>query len=215
MKKAFLFLNGEPPAAQELSAVCAQCAAQNAAVYCTDGAYRYLRGVLSPDVVLGDFDSLSRDEVTGCEVLAYAPEKDYTDGFLAMRVLHERGFDCVDVYGAYGGRVDMAESNYFMLAYATRVGMKARFCGEMYTYLTGETFTADVKKGNTVSVVPFTDSVHILYTEGLKYALRDYTMYKYASVASPDYVMGVSNEGSGGQITVAIDAGLALVYIQQ
>lgn len=215
MKKGILFLNGVPPRENILRTAVAERAA-GAIVYCTDGAYRYVAPHCLPDVVLGDFDSLPRGEVDGTvKVLSYPPEKDYTDGFLAVKIMIEQGFTHIDIYGAYGGRPDMAESNYALLALCKQKNVAACFCGDMHTYLVGEPFTATVKKGATFSVVPFTDSVHIQYTKGLKYALHDYTMYKLRDLDSHHYVMGVSNEGLGGEAQLAVDAGLALVYIEQ
>ena len=217
MKKGILFLNGEPPAKDELRAVAKAHSGDPAlAVYCTDGAYRYVRGTIVPDTVLGDFDSMPRKEAVGvCEILEYPPEKDYTDGFLAVKIMIERGFTEIDIFGAYGGRPDMSESNFGLLALAHKAGVRARFCGKMQTYLVGDVFSAEIRKGATVSVVPFSDMVHIVYTKGLKYALRDYVMYKYADVDTPEYIMGVSNEALGGRAEVAIDTGLALIFVQQ
>ncbi len=217
MKKGILFLNGEPPAAMHLQAV--QKAKQADAalgVYCTDGAYRYVSPYLLPDTVLGDFDSLPLSAVhPSCEKAVYPADKDYTDGFLAVKVMLSRGYDHIDIYGAYGGRPDMAQSNFALLALARAHGIRARFCGDMQTYLIGETFTLPVRRGATVSLVPFTDTVHIVYTKGLKYALHDHTMRAYADLDAPDYIMGVSNEGCGTEAEVRIDKGLALLFVQQ
>ncbi|MDE6397897.1 MAG: thiamine diphosphokinase, partial [Clostridiales bacterium] len=213
MKKGYLFLNGEPPEKDELRAVAnARTADRSLAVYCTDGAYRYLRGALMPDTVLGDFDSMPCEEASGvCEILAYPPEKDYTDGFLAVKIMAERGYRAIDISGAYGGRPDMAESNFGLLALAHKAGVRARFCGNMQTYLVSGVFATELAKGATFSMVPFSDMAHIVYTKGLKYSLHDYAMYKYADIDAPDYVMGVSNEALGGRAEVAIHEGLALI----
>ncbi|MDE7396038.1 MAG: thiamine diphosphokinase [Clostridiales bacterium] len=213
MKKAVLFLNGKPPQRSEIDAVFADPSV--VLVFCTDGAYSYLLPHL-PDTVVGDFDSVSRSRIrSGVEIISFGVEKDYTDGYLAMKILLERGYTDIDVYGAYGGRPDMQESNYTLLALALKKGARARFCGKQTAFLCNDSLSCTLKKGARFSLVPFTDTVHIVYTKGLKYALTDYTMHKFDDVDSPDYVMGVSNEATGTEdVQVAVSEGIALVFAE-
>lgn len=214
MKKAVLFLNGKPPQRSEIEAVFADPSVL--LVFCTDGAYTYLLPHL-PDAVVGDFDSVARARIqSGVEIISFGAEKDFTDGYLAMKILLERGYTDIDVYGAYGGRPDMQESNYTLLALALKKGARARLCGKQNTYLCNGEITLSLAKGATFSLVPFTDTVHIVYTKGLKYALTDYTMRKFETVDAPDYVMGVSNEATGEEdVRVAVSDGVALVFAEE
>ena len=212
MKKAVLFLNGKPPQRSEMNAVFADPSVQ--LVFCTDGAYNYLLPHL-PDAVVGDFDSLSRARIqSGVEIISFGAEKDYTDGFLAMKILLERGYTDIDVYGAYGGRPDMQESNYTLLALAHKKGARARLCGRQTAFLCDGDCTLSLKAGARFSLVPFTDTVHIVYTKGLKYALSDYTMHKYDGVDAPDYIMGVSNEATGEDVQLRVSSGIALLFAE-
>lgn len=215
--KGALFLNGEPPTAEALKKVLSERKNGSvSAVYCTDGAYSYVKDVFLPDVVVGDFDSLNRDEVGDCvECVSFPTDKNFTDGYLAIKIMAERGFAEIDIFGGYGGRPDMAESNYLLLVLAEQCGVRARLCGVLNAYLVSGYFSLRLKKGALFSVVPFTDSVHILYMKGLKYALSDYTMSKTAWVAKDDYVMGVSNASVGESVELAVDGGTALVFVQE
>ena len=65
---------------------------------------------LSPDLVLGDMDSLDDPVRLGkykseC-VIRYPPEKDYTDTELAVALLREKGCDEIWLAGGGGGRTD-------------------------------------------------------------------------------------------------------------
>lgn len=215
LKKGILFLNGEPPRNEYLYDVRDLINGDaEVGVYCTDGAYSYVSKFFVPTAVIGDFDSQDISVIDkNCEKITYNAEKDHTDGFLAVKVMAERGVECIDIYGAYGGRPDMTESNYIILALARKLGVKARFCGDCQTYLVGESFITEVKKGSTVSVVPYTDSAHILYMKGLKYELNDYTLTKLDTVDKPDYIMGVSNQSIDDKVEIAVTSGLALVFI--
>lgn len=212
--KGLLFLNGTPPLKTEIEKAVAEN--KDSKIYCTDGAYTYLSNVCLPNTVVGDFDSVAREEINcKCEIITFNADKDFTDGFLAIKIMAERGFTDIDIYGAYGGRPDMVQSNYDILSFALKRNIKARFVGEMNTYLVKGHLKKTVKKGATVSVVPFTDSVHILYTKGLKYALSDYNMFKFDSVCSPGYIMGVSNVSADENIEISVDKGIATVFIQE
>ena len=212
MKKAALFLNGKPPQRSEINAVFADPSVL--LVFCTDGAYNYLLPH-RPDTVVGDFDSISRSRIhSGVEIVSFGAEKDYTDGYLAMKILLERGYTDIDVYGAYGGRPDMQESNYTLLALAHKKGARARLCGTQTAFLCDGYCALSLKKGARFSLVPFTDSVHIVYTKGLKYALADYTMHKYDSIDAPDYIMGVSNEAACEEVQFQVSSGIALVFAE-
>ena len=216
MKKCLLFLNGEPPGSAMLANLKKE-SGKGIDVFCTDGAYRYLSEYIVPDVLIADFDTLTREEVDSdkTEILSFGAEKDYTDGFLAIKIIVERGYTDVDIYGAYGGRPDMAESNYFILAYALRKGVRAKFCGNMQTSMCTGTFCEVLPKGSLVSVVPFSDELHILYTKGLKYALTDYTMKKIDGIDAPEYIMGVSNESTEDRVEIAFTEGVALVFVKE
>ena len=218
MKKCLLFLNGDPPDDNTLNKIANdRSAGVSGDIYCTDGAYRYLSRYVLPDVLIADFDTLRREEADPekMEIISFGAEKDFTDGFLAIVKIAERGYTEVDIFGAYGGRPDMAESNYFLLVYALSKGVKARFCGETHTYLCTDFFSVNLPKGSTVSVVPFSDELHILYTKGLKYALADYTMKKIEGVDAQGYVMGVSNESTEDRVEIAFGKGYALVFVKE
>ena len=63
-----------------------------------------------------------------------------------------------------------------------------------------------VKKGATVSLVPFFETSHILITEGLKYPMREVTLGR-------EHVLGISNEATSERIKFECKGEL-LVFIQ-
>lgn len=58
MKKAVIFLNGDPPRKSEIK--CEELT--DSLKICADGAYRYVKKICVPDVVLGDFDSIAAEK---------------------------------------------------------------------------------------------------------------------------------------------------------
>lgn len=201
--KAIIFLNGDPPSDGEI----ARAAASGALTVCADGAYGYLRGKLRPDVIIGDFDSLDREPAEeGIEVVRYPAEKDFSDGDLCVRYVAERASE-VDIYGAFGGRADMAYANISLLYYLFTRGVKGRLLGGG-TSVTLEKgcFSLRVGVGATVSLEPLLAKAHILQSKGLKYPPDGLTLDRL-------YAQGVSNEAVEEEISVTTENEL-LVFIR-
>ncbi len=205
MKKAIIFLNGDPPTPSEYESM---DLAKPSVIICADGAYRYLKGVITPDIVMGDFDSMDMGEITcECEVVRFPVEKDFTDGHIVVEKAIELGARDITVYGAFGGRPDHEYSNLSLLYLAKQKGASARLVGSGFTVtLESGRIEKRAKTGVTVSIVPFLASAHILQTEGLKYPMRNVTLDRM-------HILGISNVATAETITLTAD-GEVLVFIQ-
>ena len=69
-----------------------------------------------PDLLIGDFDSLSAARLAecreaGCEILTLHAAKDLTDGEFLLQTLYERGWRRFLILGALGGRIDQMLAN--------------------------------------------------------------------------------------------------------
>lgn len=202
--KAAVFLNGE------FDLDPADTASGADITVCADGAYDYLRGKLVPDVILGDFDSVTkRDFPSSSEIRTFQPEKDYTDGDLAIECAIEKGADEIDVYGAFGGaRPDHAYANLSLLYLGKKGGAKVRLLSKKWV-VTLENGFAELatKRGGYVSLVPFFGSSHILSTKGLKYPAHDVKLNREQS-------LGISNEADGERAEVTV-VGETLVFVER
>ena len=84
------------------------------------GAFYLLKQGLPLDLAVGDFDSVSdeellRIEASAKEVIQAQPEKDDTDLELAVLACLERYPDAyLTIFGAFGGRLDHALANIFL-----------------------------------------------------------------------------------------------------
>lgn len=85
------------------------------------GTLRLLNMGVTPLVAIGDFDSLSADELKRVktaigDIRQAIPEKDETDTELAVTVaLKEYQYDRLDIYGATGGRLDHFLANLWLV----------------------------------------------------------------------------------------------------
>ena len=76
-------------------------------IICADRGLKHARELgLTPDLIVGDFDSLGYSPDAECEILSFKPEKDDTDLMIALKQALKRGFKSIDIYAALGGRLD-------------------------------------------------------------------------------------------------------------
>ena len=111
-KKAFIYTGGtvfdeyviEKPEATDL-------------IICADAGYLTAQRLgISPDVMLGDFDTLGEENIPeGVECLRVPAEKNDTDTQLAVQVALERGATEIVIVGGLSGRVDHTLSSLAIL----------------------------------------------------------------------------------------------------
>lgn len=175
-----------------------------ARVICADGGARHAEALgLQPDLLLGDFDSLSEEEVArwqaqGVEILRMPREKDQTDTHLAMDVALERGAREILLVGATGERLDHTWANVLLLPRFAEQGVRVRLVNESNVLtVTRDRETVVGKPGDFVSLLPLTPEVTGVTLRGFKYPLQDATLRWGES-------LGVSNEllGREGKIQV-------------
>lgn len=201
-KKAIIFLNGDAPSVREIE----RAACSDAYIICADGAYSYLRERLVPDLLLGDFDSYNGELPSLVETAVYPPEKDFTDGHLCVEAALNRGYKQIEIYGAFGGRIDHTYSNLSLLYQAKCGGAQAVMISlGQRVYLESGTIEHSCSEGDVISLVPFFESVHIIKTEGLKYPIFDKTLGRL-------HILGISNEATKDRFSLECE-GEVLVFI--
>jgi thiamine pyrophosphokinase len=151
-------------------------------VIAADGGARHcLELEITPDLVIGDFDSLSEAEIeqlTAREVPfeRHPVAKDETDLELAFQAAVSRGADEIRVYGALGSRWDMSLANLLLLAHTefrnARIELVA---GNQHVWLVRPTRALILKgePGDIVSLVPLRGNAIGIATDNLEYQLHD------------------------------------------
>ena len=125
-------------------------------IIAADGGWLACRKTgITPDLLLGDFDSLStRPDFPN--ILRVPVEKDDTDTMLAVKTGLERGETEFHIYGGMGGRrTDHTIANFQALLYLARRGAQGWLYGqgERYTAVCGGTVTRP-GPGHSVCVLP-------------------------------------------------------------
>jgi len=166
MSRAALFLNGQSPAQiPDLK--------QFGEIFCTDGAYRYLEANnIIPDVVSGDFDSISPEEIPQEIEVIITPDQDFTDFEKALDIIEEKGYKEVYIYGSSG-----MEHDHFLGNLTTGLKYKSRltlmfFDDFSYYFFTEKKTMLEGYKGRIISLYPFPVAKGI-QTKGLKYTLNN------------------------------------------
>ena len=81
-------------------------------VICADGGYRNAQQMgVSPDLLMGDFDSAPLPDLPGVPVETFPEEKDDTDTMLAVKYAVREGFGRITILCGTGGRLDHTIAN--------------------------------------------------------------------------------------------------------
>jgi thiamine pyrophosphokinase len=180
-----------------------------------DGGSAHYRAIdLTPQVVIGDLDSLepgelARLEAAGAQVLRYPERKDFTDLELALRYARSAGAEEALVFGALGARWDQTLANLLLPAAAELQGMNIRLVDgpqEIQLLRAGQPFTLHGRPGDTLSLVPLGGDAHGVTTGQLDYPLDAETLQFGAT-------RGISNVFTTATATVRLESGLLLCVV--
>ena len=161
----------------------------------------------TPDLVLGDFDSMDVSEAPA-DALRVPVEKDDTDTGLALREGLRRGCREFFIYGGTGGRrLDHTLANLQSLAFLRENGARGWLYDRdfVYTVIKNETLTLrrEVDWG-LVSLFALGDRARGVTLTGLQYPLD----HAELTCAFP---LGVSNHFAEERAAVTVEDGLLLV----
>lgn len=182
------------------------------------GLLRAERLGLRPTRLVGDLDSLpavdvARVEAAGVPVARARPDKDESDGELAVLASMAAGAHRITVLGAFGGRLDHALANLGLLAHPALAALDVELLdgGARVTLITAPgPVGAPVERqlpgaiGATVSLLPFGGDVEGITTRGLRYPLRDEPL-------SVGPARGLSNVRDAADAAVLVRRGRLLV----
>lgn len=165
----------------------------------------------TPDVVVGDLDSLDRNTLAalherGVHVEKHPADKDQTDLELALEHAVTWGVQEILIVGALGGRLDQMIANLLILA-QRQWPVRVKVIDNLQTAQLlrgGEEITLSGWPRRTVSAIPLSASVTGINYHGLRYPLQNATLNLGSTRA-------ISNEMKADTATISIDTGLLLV----
>ena len=184
---------------------------EGALVIACDRGYDYARRCgVTPDLVVGDFDSLTAPVDSGVPVMRFRPEKDDTDTLLAIRIALSRGCDRLELVCALGGRLDHLLANLQAAVFAAEQGAAIRIespSTEIHALRNGS-LTLPRREGFSLSVFAASDLCRGVSISGAKYSLRDAEL-------TNRFPLGVSNEWAGPEAEIRVREGILLIVLSQ
>ncbi len=188
-------------------------------VIAVDGGLSYcpILGV-EPDLIIGDFDSVSHKELEAIELLreqiperiiTLQSEKDDTDMLAAIKYGLSKGYTQFRIYAATGGRFDHTLANLQCLLYLKNhdaVGYLVDGTGMMLV-LQNETVSFRETMDGVLSLFALGKEAKGVTITGMKYPLTDYTIRN-------DFPIGISNEFIGKHASITVEDGELACMIQ-
>ena len=181
-------------------------------VIAVDGGLGYC-GVLEvePDLLIGDFDSVSEEEEKAVRlleqeipdrVIRLAREKDDTDMLAALKEGLARGYRQFHIYAGTGGRFDHTLANIQCLLYLKKrdaVGYLIDGTGMMLV-ICGEAVHFRKNLEGTLSLFSLGEKANGVTISGMKYELEN-------AVLRNDFPIGISNEFIGEEAMISVEEG--------
>ena len=175
-------------------------------IIAADGGLRHTQALgLTPDVILGDFDSLGYVPENAS---VFPVEKDDTDAMLAIRRGLSMGCREFLLYGALDGdRLDHTLANIQALHFLASEHCTGCLVGDrsILTILpAGQTLVFPETARGIVSVFCFGAKAEGVHLEGLQYPLEN-------GVLTPDFPLGVSNHFQDRKARITLSGGCLTV----
>lgn len=180
-----------------------------------DGGLHYLlKSDITPDIILGDMDSVQTGELPAKVRIKKLPvEKDDTDMLAAIKEGLAAGYKRFELYGALGGRFDHTFANIQCLLYLLNHGARGIIAGDDVTLMLirdeNIIFKAEeAEQGKRISVFAFGGDAYGVSEKGLKYLLDHVTIKQ-------EFPIGVSNEFVGKDARIEVQEGMLLICVDE
>lgn len=175
------------------------------------GARFLLQNGFAPDVAIGDFDSVSEEEMalirekSGRTIACDPIDKDYTDTEMAFRLALDMKPSEILLIGALGTRFDHSLANVHLLGLADSFGIPAQIIdAHNRIRLISRTCVLERDDHPQVSLLPLSEQVTGITLSGFQYPLSNATLTIGQS-------LGISNVLLAESGTIRIKEGRLLV----
>lgn len=176
-------------------------------IVCADSGYSFAKKAgLTPNLIIGDFDSLKEELPQNTEIVKLNTHKDDTDTEHCVMECIRRGYKDFLLLGSIGGRTDHTFANIATLAFLSEYNYNgiARNNGEEIRILKEGSYEMNNKKGLIFSVFPYgCESVNVTY-KGAEYMLNNKTLTYNVS-------RGISNVFVDDEAEITINRGRAIL----
>lgn len=180
-------------------------------ILCADGGTRHAFALgLTPNVVIGDLDSVTEEErrkmkELDVDTIQHPTDKNETDLELAINHALTLNPSQILILAALGGRMDQTLANIALLSDLRLSTFDIRLSdGVEEIFFCRDQVQVKGRSGDIVSLIPWQGEVTGVFTENLSWHLHHETLY-------PEKTRGISNEMTADVATVSIKSGLLLI----
>lgn len=184
---------------------------KDAYLICVDGGARHLKIFnKQPDLLIGDFDSISETDYlyyknSKVEILKYPKKKDKTDTHIAIDYAIEKNLKKIIIIGAIGSRIDHTLGNIYLLRYILKKGGFGIIANEKNEIMIIDNqINIEADDNYKLSLIAATEEVSGIVTKGLYYELND-------SIIKQGQSVGISNEFTDKNAKISVKSGLLFV----
>lgn len=178
------------------------------------GVFHLIKRNIIPAMAFGDFDSVSKEELSVIEhqvsgIKKYKPEKDETDMELALNWALDQNPNCIRLFGATGGRLDHLFANVQLLINPIKANNPAEVYlidqkNIIFLKEAGDYTIEKIPSKKYISFVPLTLEVTDLTLEGFKFPLKN----RHITLGS---TLCISNELINDYGTFSFSKGILIV----
>lgn len=164
---------------------------------------------ITPDLIIGDFDSYKGDPETDfgdIQVSKYNVMKDDTDCMLAIKRAILLGHTHIILACSLGGRMDHTIANIQSMAYVVSRGLECEIITsqEYMKVITDSTITIPKEEGYSLSLFSLSDTCTGLTISGSLYDVSNITLEN-------SFPLGLGNTWVKNRITVSVKKGQLLI----
>lgn len=203
-KNALIIANGSPPPVGVLRSL----AAASELIVCADGGARHaLRARVTPNVILGDMDSLApsvRKSFRRVPLLRI-PDQSTTDLEKAILFCLKQGYSKIDIAGGIGNRIDHSTGALGCFLRFRRRARLREIHREGTIIPVGKMLSLHRPRGSLMSLIPLHRCKGVT-SANLRYPLRNASLE--LGIAE-----GISNVVTGSPVTVRVRSGVLLAYV--
>lgn len=176
-------------------------------IICADGGLLMARRLgLSPDLLIGDYDSMEMPDDP--DVIKLPSEKDMTDSEAAIDLAVSRGYSDITLLGGLGGRLDHTMGN---------LGMLSKYCGQLdsLSIVDGRNKAFMIPPGELLlkkdgykylGIIAYGGTAENVTLSGVKYPLDHHLL-------TASTTLGVSNEITAAEAHISFTAGKLLIIL--
>ncbi|MEK7633494.1 MAG: thiamine diphosphokinase [Patescibacteria group bacterium] len=204
MKRAIVFVNGNLSDFSQAKNIIKK----TDCLIASDGGVKHILKLgLIPNIVIGDFDSTPKNMRSAPTLITYPTEKDATDFELATDYCLEKKFQEIIIFGFLGDRIDHLLANIFLLTkiQTENKSIKIKIIeGKKEIFILNKEIVINGQIGDEVSIVPVSEKLEKVATDGLYYRLIDDTLL-FGSTR------GISNVMNKNTAKITVTDGVALI----